>query len=86
MIHSEESKKSEKMEKISLDISSKGELSEALRGFPVLHDKSHEGFKEKDTLKNAWDGVEFVPNGNYYYLNWFLKSVSWKLCLIINLA
>ena len=48
MIHCEESKEREKMEKASLEIS----------------DKSHEELKEKDTVKTAWDDVKFVPNGN----------------------
>ena len=44
------------MEKISLDISREEELSETVRSLSGLY-KSHEGFKEKDAMKNAWDGV-----------------------------
>ena len=45
------------MEKVSLDISSKEEMSEIAKSFLVLYDKSCKSFKEKDTVKNAWDGV-----------------------------
>ena len=41
------------MEKVSPEISRKEELSETDRGFPVLYDKSHKGFKEKDAVQNA---------------------------------
>ena len=44
------------MEKVSLDISRKEELSETVRRFSVLYE-SHKGFKEKDAMKHAWDGV-----------------------------
>ena len=52
------------MEKVSLEIPNKEKLSKALNGFSVLYNKSHEELKEKDTVKSAWDGVKFVPNGN----------------------
>ena len=32
-------------------------ISEAVRNFPVLYDKSHKGYKERDTVKNAWTEV-----------------------------
>ena len=64
MIHYEESKEREKMEKASLEISNKKKFSKALNGFSVLYNKSHEELKEKDTVKTAWDDVKFVPNGN----------------------
>ena len=58
------------MEKVSLEISREEELPETVRSFPVLYDKCHEGFKEKDAMKNAWDAVvtalEFIPTGNYF--------------------
>ena len=41
------------MKKVSLDVWKQEELSETVRVFPVLYDKSHKGFKEKDALKNA---------------------------------
>ena len=41
------------MKKVSLDVWKQEELLETVRGFPVLYDKSHKGFKEKDALKNA---------------------------------
>ena len=41
------------MEKVSPEISREKKLSETVRGFPVLYDKSHKGFKEKDAVKNA---------------------------------
>ena len=45
------------MEKVSLDISRDEELSKTVKSFPVLYDKSQKGFKEKDSVKNAWDRV-----------------------------
>ena len=45
------------MESVSLDISREDELSETVRSFPALYDKSHKRFKEKDAAKNTWDGV-----------------------------
>ena len=41
------------MKKVSLDVWKQEELLETVRDFPVLYDKSHKGFKEKDALKNA---------------------------------
>ena len=43
--------KIEKMEKFSLDRSREEKLTEMVRSFPVLYDKSHKGFKEKDPVK-----------------------------------
>ena len=61
------------MEKVSPEISTEEELSETVRSFPVLYDKSYKGNKEKDVMKNAWDAVaaalEFIPTGNYFYFN-----------------
>ena len=61
------------MEKVSPEISREEELSETVRSFPVLYEKSYKGNKEKDAMKNAWDAVatalEFIPNGNYFYFN-----------------
>ena len=52
---------------VSLDISREEELSES---FPVLYDKSHNCFKEKDAVKNAYDVVAavlgFIQTGNYF--------------------
>ena len=39
---------------VSLNISKEEELSENAKDLPVLCDKVLEGFKEKDTVKNAW--------------------------------
>ena len=59
------------MEKVSLDKSSKEEMSEIAKSFLVLYDKSRKSFKEKDTVKNAWDEVttalEFNLTVNYFY-------------------
>ena len=50
-----------------LDIPRK-ELTETVRGLPVLHDKSNKGFKQQDVVKNTCNGVaralDFVRNGN----------------------
>ena len=61
------------MTNISPEIFTEEELSETVRGFPVLCDKSRKWFKEKDAMKNAWYGVvtalEFIQTGNYFYFN-----------------
>ena len=44
------------MDKVSPEIFREGELLQTVRDFPVWH-KSHKGFKEKDSVKNALDGV-----------------------------
>ena len=57
------------MEKVSPEISREEKLSDTVRSFSVFLNKSH---KEKDAVKNAWDGVitvlEFIPTGNYFIL------------------
>ena len=58
------------MERVSLDIPSKEKLSGIVRSLPVLYDKSRHGFKEKDALKKAWDGVTTAIEFNlavYFY-------------------
>ena len=61
------------MENVSPEIFRKEELSVTVIVFPLLHDKSRKRFKEKDAVKNAWDGVvtalEFILTGNYFYFN-----------------
>ena len=41
-------------------------LSETVRNFPVLHDKSKKGYKERDAVQNAWTEVarslDFIEN------------------------
>lgn len=48
-------------------------LSEAVRNFPVLYDKSHKGYKERDAVRNAWNEVaaslDFVANGKFFGLS-----------------
>ena len=64
------------MERVSLDIPSKEKLSGIVRSLPVLYDKSRHGFKEKDALKKAWDGVTTAIEFNlavYFYFLYFLK-------------
>ena len=41
------------MEKVSLNISREDELSKTVRSFPILYEKFHKGFKEKDDMKKA---------------------------------
>ena len=45
------------MEKVSPDIFREEELSETVRGFRILYDTSRKGFKEKDAVRNAWNGM-----------------------------
>ena len=65
------------MEKVSLDISREEELLETVRSFLVLYDKPHKSFKEKDVVKNAWNGVamtlEVIQTGNYFYFSAFIS-------------
>ena len=76
------------MEKVSLDISRKEELSETVRSFPVFYDKSHKGFKEKNAIKNACDGVatafEFIKTPNYFYFNSFIPFFETVLFIWLN--
>ena len=64
------------MEKVSPDILREEELSETVRGFRVLYDTSRKGFKEKDVVKNAWNGIvtplEFIQTGNFYFNSYFI--------------
>lgn len=42
-------------------------LCEKVKSFPILYDKSHKGYKERDAISNAWEAVskeiDFVENG-----------------------
>ena len=71
------------MERVSLDIPSKEKLSGIVRSLPVLYDKSRHGFKEKDALKKAWDGVttaiEFNLAVSFYFLYFLKLSYSFGL-------
>ena len=42
------------MEKVSREIFREEELSDTVRGFPILYDKFCKWFKEIDAVKNAW--------------------------------
>ena len=75
------------MEKVSFEISREEELPETVRSFPILWGKSYKRFKEKDTVKNAWDAVvtplKFIPTVIIFILTllfYFLKlSYSFEL-------
>ena len=76
------------MEKVSPEISREKELSQTVRSFPILHDESNVGFKEKDAVKNAWDGVvaalEFIQTGNYFYFDSFISCFETILFIWLN--
>ena len=42
-------------------------LSEEVKKYPVLYNKSHKGYMEKDAVRNAWEEIsekfEFLENG-----------------------
>ena len=42
-------------------------LCELIRQYPVIFDKSHKGYKEKDVGENAWQGIasalDFLSTG-----------------------
>lgn len=44
-------------------------LSEVIKNFPCLFDKSAKGYKEKDVTANAWESVasklEFITDGKF---------------------
>ena len=48
--------------KMALSLNEEEILAERVKLFPVLYDKSYEGYKEKDVVKNAWEkvGLKFV--------------------------
>ena len=50
----------------SLSLLEEEKLSETVRNFPVLYDKSHTGYKERDAVKNAWtevaNSLEFIED------------------------
>ena len=58
-----------------------------MKGFPVLYDKRVRGFKEKDSVQNAWEivaeSLDFTENGNFIRAssNWeyFEYSYSEKI-------
>ena len=76
------------MEKVSLDKSSKEEMSEIAKSFLVLYDKSRKSFKEKDTVKNAWDEVttalEFNLTVNYFILSLLLHFLKLSYSFGLN--
>ena len=76
------------MEKVSLDKSSKEELSEIVRSFPVLYNKSRKEFKEIDAVKNAWNGVttalDFNLTVNYFHFNSFTSFFEIVLFISLN--
>ena len=60
------------MEKVSFDISREEELSETVRNFPLLYDKSHKGFNQ---------------TGNYFYVTPFIPVFEtilfiWLIALV----
>ena len=46
-------------------------LSENVKMFPCLYDKTKKGYKEKDAVQNAWNAVaeslDFVEDGNLFF-------------------
>jgi hypothetical protein len=58
------------MEKKHLSLLDEEKLTETIRNYPVLYDKSHKGYKERDAVSNAWrevaDVLDFVENGKNF--------------------
>ena len=52
-----------------INIVQEEQLCEVVRSYPVIYDKSHKGYKERDAVANAWKDVanslEFIPNGKH---------------------
>ena len=57
----------EKKRSTSLTLEENERLSEAVRQFPCLYDKSKKEYKDKNVVENAWKDVakslEFLPDG-----------------------
>ena len=49
-------------------------IPEKLEGFSVLHDKGVRGFKEKDSVQNAWqkvaENLDFTETDNFIRASW----------------
>ena len=75
------------MEVVTFDIREE-ELSETVKSFPVLYDKSNKGFKEKHAVKNAWDGVatalQFMQTDTDFYFNPFISFFESILFIWLN--
>ena len=52
---------------LSLSIEDNERLSEVVRQFPCLYDKSKKEYKDKNVVENAWKNVaqnlDFIPDG-----------------------
>ena len=63
-------------------------MSEIAKSFLVLYDKSRKSFKEKDTVKNAWDEVttalEFNLTVNYFILSLLLHFLKLSYSFGLN--
>lgn len=59
--------KSKMATKKGLSLNQEEILCEKVRSYPILYDKSHKGYKEKDAVENAWNELalelEFLENG-----------------------
>ena len=53
-------------------------LSEKVKMYPCLYDKTTKGYKEKDVLQNSWNAVaelyEFVEDGTCFSILQFLSK------------
>ena len=58
---------SEKFKMVALVLSQEEKLSEIVKQYHCLYDKTSKGYKEKDAVNNAWrevaNEVEFAENG-----------------------
>ena len=56
-------------------------LSEEVRCFPCIFDKADKAYKERDTVRNAWDEVakklDFLENGKICFL-----QISVAMCFL----
>ena len=52
---------------VSLSLNEDELLSEKVRSYPCLYDKSSKSYKEKDVIKNAWtkiaEQLDFIEDG-----------------------
>ena len=57
-----------KCQLLSFSVSEEERLSEVVRNYPILYDKTQKGYKERDAVENAWNEVstllDFVQSGS----------------------
>ena len=78
-----------KKKNVSLSLREDEILSEKVRLYPCLYDKSHKSYKEKDVVQNAWQEIaeelEFITDGMYALLFLFLYNYLYTIASVRNI-